>query len=59
MAGYVVYLDQVFLGNLLMNYLILWSAGRLSNARTCAFRLALAAGLGSLYSLLTFLPGTG
>ncbi len=58
MAGYVVYVDQVFLGNFLMNYLILWSAGRLSNARASFFRLALASGLGSLYSLLTFLPGT-
>lgn len=59
MVGYVVYVDQVFFGNLLMNYLILWSAGRLSNARSSFLRLALAAGLGSFYSLLAFLPGTG
>ena len=59
MAGYIIYVDQFFFGNLLMNYLILWSAGRLSNARSSVFRLALAAVLGSLYSLLTFLPGTG
>jgi stage II sporulation protein GA (sporulation sigma-E factor processing peptidase) len=59
MTGYVVYLDQFFLGNLLMNYLILWSASRLGKARASFFRLSLASGLGGIYSLLTFLPGTG
>lgn len=58
MTGYVVYIDQVFLGNLLMNYLILWSAGHMSNARSSLWRLILASALGSIYSLSIFLPGT-
>jgi len=59
MTGYIVYVDQVFLGNLFMNYLILWSAGRLSNARSSLSRLILASAVGSIYSLAIFLPGTG
>jgi len=58
MIGYTVYVDQVFFVNLLMNYLILWSAGRLSNARSSLSRLILASALGSIYSLAVFLPGT-
>lgn len=56
---YVVYVDQVFLGNFLMNYLILWSAGRLSSVRIRSFRLLLASLAGSVYSLAAFVPGTG
>lgn len=58
MTEYVVYVDQVFLGNFLMNYLILWSAGRLGNLPARAWRLALASFAGSVYALFFFLPGT-
>lgn len=30
MTAYTVYLDQVFLGNMVMNYAILWAASKLS-----------------------------
>lgn len=53
----VVYLDQVFIGNLLVNGLILWAAGRLSQVRAKIYRVLIAASLGSLYSLAFFLPG--
>lgn len=57
MGGYVVYVDQVLLGNLVMNYVILWAAGRLGGVRISFPRLLLAAGIGGIYSLLAFLPG--
>ncbi|MCL6610782.1 MAG: sigma-E processing peptidase SpoIIGA [Peptococcaceae bacterium] len=53
----VVYLDKVFLGNLLVNGVILWAAGRLSQVRVKHYRVLIGAGLGSLYSLVFFLPG--
>ncbi|MDK2887672.1 MAG: hypothetical protein PWP72_550 [Thermoanaerobacter sp.] len=57
MTGYVVYVDQVLAGNLLLNYILLWTAGRLSQVRTTIFRLVLSSALGSLYTLFFFLPG--
>lgn len=57
MGGYTVYIDQVFLGNLVMNYIVLWAAGRLGRVYASFYRLLLAAAIGSIYSLLTFVPG--
>jgi len=57
MNNTVVYLDKVFIGNLLINGLLIWAAGRLSQIRVRHHRVLLAAGLGSLYSLAFFLPG--
>ncbi|NLI12888.1 sigma-E processing peptidase SpoIIGA [Pelotomaculum propionicicum] len=57
MAAYTVYLDQVFLGNLVMNYAILWSAAKLGRAPAGRWRLAAGAALGSAYSLALFFPG--
>ncbi|WP_027717341.1 sigma-E processing peptidase SpoIIGA [Desulfovirgula thermocuniculi] len=57
MGGYVVYVDQVLAGNLLLNYLLLWVAGRLSRVRAPLYRLWLSSLLGSVYSLLLFVPG--
>lgn len=56
MTGYVVYVDQVLTGNLLMNYLILWLTGRLGRVRFKPLRLLVVAGLGSIYSLALFWP---
>ncbi len=52
-----VYLDKVFIGNLLVNGLILWAAGRLGQVRVRCYRLLAASCLGSGYSLAFFLPG--
>ncbi|MCL6479462.1 MAG: sigma-E processing peptidase SpoIIGA [Peptococcaceae bacterium] len=57
MYSSVVYLDKLFLGNLLVNGLLLWSAGRLSRIRVKYHRLLIGSSLGSLYSLAFFLPG--
>lgn len=57
MAAYTVYLDQVFFGNLVMNYAILWAAARLSRTPAGKGRLAAGAALGASYALALFIPG--
>lgn len=54
---HVVYVDQVLAGNLLLNYVLLRTAGRLGQVAAARGRLLLAAALGSIYSLLWFMPG--
>lgn len=58
MSATVVYLDKLFLGNLLADSLILWAAGRLSQIRVKGYRILIGSCIGSLYSLVLFLPGT-
>lgn len=53
---YVIYLDVVFGINFLMDYGILWATAKLGQLETSWRRLALAATLGSFYSLAVFLP---
>ncbi|MFZ5647221.1 MAG: sigma-E processing peptidase SpoIIGA [Bacillota bacterium] len=57
MTTTVVYLDKLFFGNLLVNGVILWSAGRLSQVRARHYRILMGALLGSAYSVALFLPG--
>ncbi len=57
MATYTVYIDQVFLGNLAMNYAVLWAAAKLSRTKAAMIRLVAGAALGAAYSLALFLPG--
>jgi stage II sporulation protein GA (sporulation sigma-E factor processing peptidase) len=52
----VVYIDVVILVNFIMDYFILWVSGKLSGLKIRKFRLMAAAGLGSAYSLVVFLP---
>jgi len=54
--GYVVYVDEMFLGNLIMNYAILWLTGCISQRRRCRWRMALAAVLGAFYAFSIVLP---
>jgi len=58
MSVTVVYLDKLFIGNLLADSLILWAAGRLSQIRVKPYRIIIGSCIGSLYSLALFLPGT-
>ena len=53
----VVYLDRVFLLNLLVDYLLLLSAAQLSGRTLRRLRLLLCAAGGGAYAALTFLPG--
>lgn len=56
MAAYTVYLDEVFLGNLLMNYAILWAASKLSRTPARKYRITAGALLGAVYSFALFIP---
>lgn len=53
----VVYLDRVFLLNLLVDYLLLLAAAQLSGRMLRRLRLLLCAAGGGIYAALTFLPG--
>ncbi|OPX88358.1 MAG: Sporulation factor SpoIIGA [Pelotomaculum sp. PtaB.Bin104] len=55
---YTVYLDQVFLGNLIMNYTILWAAAKLVRTPAGKGRLAAGAALGAFYALAILIPGS-
>ena len=53
----VVYVDLLFLLNLIANYLLLLAAGRIAGAALIRWRIGLGAAAGSLYAVLVFLPG--
>ena len=53
----VVYIDEVFLLNALVDYLLLLSSARLAGEVLHRWRMALAAVLGGLYAAAVFLPG--
>lgn len=52
----VIYVDQVLLGSMVMNYAILWAAGKLGGVEKGKWRLLLSAALGGLYSIAAFFP---
>lgn len=56
MPAYTVYVDQVFVGSLVMNYIILWISARLGGVRHNRWRLLSGACLGAFYSLALFVP---
>lgn len=53
----VVYIDLLFLLNLIANYLLLLAAGRMAGAALVRWRIGLGAAAGALYAALIFLPG--
>ena len=55
----VVYIDLLFLLNLIANYLLLLAAGRMAGAVLMRWRIGLGAAAGALYAVLVFLPGMG
>lgn len=55
----VVYIDEAFLLNALVDYLLLLSSARLAGEPLRRGRIALGAVLGGLYSAAVFLPGWG
>lgn len=54
MHTYVVYIDEILLGNFIINFAILWITGRLANLKISFWRLSAGAVLGALYSLVLF-----
>lgn len=55
----VVYIDSLFLLNLVVNYLLLLSAARLAGEVIRRLRLGLGAALGAFYAAAVFFPGMG
>ena len=55
----VVYIDALFLLNLLVNYLLLLAAAKLAGEPLRRLRLAAGAALGGLYAAAIFFPGLG
>ena len=55
----VIYLDELFLLNFVVDYLLLLAAGRLAGEILRRGRLALGAALGAAYAGAVFLPGLG
>lgn len=53
----VVYIDLLFLLNLVANYLLLLAAGRMAGAALVRWRIGLGGAAGALYAALVFLPG--
>lgn len=53
----VVYIDLLFLLNLIANDLLLLAAGRMAGAVLRRWRIGLGAAAGALYAALVFLPG--
>ncbi|ACA59934.1 sigma-E processing peptidase SpoIIGA [Candidatus Desulforudis audaxviator] len=53
---YTVYLDEVLLGNVLMNFAILWFTARFALVPTTFRRLLSAAALGAAYAVVLFFP---
>ena len=52
----VVYIDLLFLLNLIANYLLLLAAGRIAGAALVRWRIGLGSAAGALYAVLVFLP---
>lgn len=52
----VVYVDMLFLLNLIANYLLLLGTGRMTGAVLRRWRIALGAATGAMYAVLLFLP---
>ena len=55
----VVYIDALFLLNLIVNYLLLLAAAKLAGEPLRRLRLAAGAALGGLYAAAIFFPGMG
>ena len=53
----IVYIDLLFLLNLIANYLLLLAAGRIAGTALVRWRIGLGATAGALYAVLVFLPG--
>ncbi|SFG28951.1 stage II sporulation protein GA (sporulation sigma-E factor processing peptidase) [Desulfotomaculum arcticum] len=56
MPSYVVYVDQVIAGSLVMNLMILWLTARLGRIAFRRWRLFAGAALGAVYSIVIFVP---
>ncbi|MGB4505270.1 MAG: sigma-E processing peptidase SpoIIGA [Syntrophaceticus sp.] len=51
-----VYVDMLFLINLLMDFVVLWAAAKMAQIRVSLWRLVFGAIIGAMYSVLVLLP---
>ena len=51
-----IYMDEIFIVNLLMDALMLWAAGKLMQRPVSLLRLIVSAGVGAFYGVIIFLP---
>jgi len=56
LPSYVIYVDQVLVGSLVMNLAILWVTAKLGKFIFKPWRLLASAAVGGLYSLVLFMP---
>lgn len=58
LAGQIteVYVDVLILVNFVMDFFIIWAAGKLANVRFRIVRIVFASVLGAVYSLIVFFP---
>ncbi len=52
----VVYIDVLFVVNLIINYILLWTTGYLSKIRISHVRLLVGAVVGAIYAVIMFFP---
>ncbi len=55
--NYVVYLDVILVGNIVMNYVILWTTAKFAGYYPSRLRLLFGAAVGSIYAFSVFVPG--
>ncbi|MGE4284240.1 MAG: sigma-E processing peptidase SpoIIGA [Clostridia bacterium] len=52
----VVYVDVLFIVNLLINYALLWTTGKMSKQKISTVRLLTGAAVGAIYAVIMFFP---
>ena len=52
----VVYIDVLFIVNLIINYILIWTTAKISKTNTSIVRMLIGAALGALYAVVMFFP---
>ncbi len=52
----IVYIDVLFFVNFLINYILLWTTGKVAKIRYSYIRIIIGASLGALYAVIMFFP---
>ncbi|MBZ4644982.1 MAG: hypothetical protein PWR27_640 [Petroclostridium sp.] len=52
----VVYVDILFIVNLLINYMLLWTTGKISKKQMSVIRLLIGSLIGAIYAVIMFFP---
>lgn len=51
----VIYVDEMFLENFIMNYLIIYMTSYFSKLKVCWYKMAIGAGVGALYVIFSYI----